>query len=66
MDKNERNTVVVRIPKGLMEQIEEFLKSEMAYKLGFTSKIGVIENAVRDLLIKYGFIKIFESRRETT
>jgi len=53
-DKNKRSTTV-RIPSGLDEAIIKFLKTDKARLLGFRYKSDVIETAVRDFLIKYGF-----------
>lgn len=47
--------MTVRIPRGLTESIEEFLKTDQALKMGFHSKADVVTVAVRGLLTQYGF-----------
>jgi len=51
---NEEKTSVVRIKKGLMAAIDEFLKTEIAKRGGFDRKTDVVNAAVRQLLEKYG------------
>jgi hypothetical protein len=48
----------VRIPRGIVEAVEEFLRTEQAAKMGFDSKADVVTAAIRNLLIEYGFYKI--------
>jgi len=62
--KTKKRTTVVRIPEGLDEAITEFLKTDKARLSGYRYKGDVIQAAVRDLLIKYGFIETIEERRE--
>ena len=50
----ERSTVV-RIPEGLDEAMEEFLKTTKAKRLGFRYKSDLVNVGVRDLLMKHGF-----------
>lgn len=44
----------VRIPKGLSEEIEKFLKTEAARRLGYNSKAQLVVDAVREYLAKIG------------
>jgi len=41
---------VVRIPRGQIEELEAFLKTERARKLGYNYKVEVISQAVREFL----------------
>jgi len=50
----------IRIPKSLSDAVDEFLKTDLAKKMGYIYKVDVITAATRDLLIKYGFYKITE------
>jgi len=43
---------VVRIPKGLLDAIDEFIKTDKAKRLGLDSKSDVVSEAVRELLKK--------------
>lgn len=46
----------IRISEGLYESIELFLSTDRARLLGFRFLSDVVNAAVRDLLIKYGFL----------
>lgn len=48
----------VRIPRGIVEAVEDFLKTEQAARMGFDSKADVVTAAIRNLLIEYGFYQI--------
>ncbi len=62
-EKKQRSTVI-RIPEGLDEAIIEFLQTEKAKRSGFRYKGDVVQAAVRDMLIRYGFIETTDSTRE--
>ena len=47
--------MTVRIPRGMTEAIEDFLKTEQAAKMGFDSKADVVATAVRRLLTEHGY-----------
>ena len=52
----------VRIPRGVVEAVEEFLRTEQAAKMGFDSKADVVTAAVRNLLSEYGYYGIPEKK----
>ncbi len=54
--------MTVQVPKGIIEAIEEFLKTEKAAKLGYNSKTDLITAAVRNLLAEYGYYNRFENK----
>jgi hypothetical protein len=56
MPKTNGEQGVVRIQEGLLEGVEEFLKSPRARRLGLDSKSDVVSHAVRELLKKEGVI----------
>jgi len=45
----------VRIPRGITEAVEGFLKTDQAAKMGFDSKADVVTAAVRELLMEYNY-----------
>ena len=47
----------VRIPKPMGDAVEEFLKTDLAKRMGYLYKVDVITAATRELLLKYGFYK---------
>ena len=47
--------MTVRIPRGITEAIEDFLKTEQAERMGFDSKADVVTTAVRRLLTDFGY-----------
>jgi len=53
--KGEQTSTSIRISSGLADAIDRFLKTDKAKLLGFRFKSDVINAAVRDFLIKYGF-----------
>ena len=52
---NIKKHMTVRIPRGITEAIEDFLKTEQAERMGFDSKADVVTTAVRKLLMDYGY-----------
>jgi hypothetical protein len=54
--------MTVQLPRGIIEAIEDFLKTEQAAKLGFNSKTELITEAVRNMLMQYGYYHRFESK----
>ena len=55
-DLDEENTTVVRIAKGLLSGVDDFLKGDRSKQLGLYSKSGVISYAVRELLKREGML----------
>jgi hypothetical protein len=53
-------TKPIRISEGLHEAIELFLGTDQARLLGFRYLSDVVNNAVRDLLLKYGILDVLE------
>jgi hypothetical protein len=49
--------MTVRIPRGIVEAMEGFLKTEKAVKMGFDSKADVVTAAIRNLLSEYGYYR---------
>jgi len=47
--------MTVRIPRGISDAIEDFLKTDQAARMGFDSKADVVTTAVRGLLTDYGY-----------
>ena len=47
----------VRIPKELLEEVERFLKTELARKQGYNSKAQFITDAIREYLSRYQSLK---------
>ena len=60
-----RRHMTVRIPRGMIEAVEEFLKTEQALKMGFDSKADVVTAAVRNLLSEYSCYKIPQKKEQT-
>ena len=56
----------VRIPKAMAEAVEEFLKTDLAQRLGYLYKVDVVTAATRELLEKYGFHKPPEEEEAKT
>ena len=69
----------VRIPRGQIEEVEDFLKTDFAKKRGYHYKVEVVSDAVRKFLEKYqprfkhlnmadGHVKVidFENNRVAT
>ena len=54
--------MTVRIPRGVVEAIEDFLRTEQALKMGFDSKADVVTAAIRNLLAEYGYYGIPEKK----
>ena len=55
--KNEGKLSVVRIPKGILDVIDEFIETEQAKRLGLDSKSDVVSEAAREFLKKYRILK---------
>jgi len=58
VEKSFSNHMTVRIPRGMADAIEKFLKTEEAARMGFDSKADVVTAAIRSLLIECGFYKL--------
>jgi hypothetical protein len=50
--KHAENLSVVRIPRGILDVIDEFIKTEQAKRLGLDSKSDVVTEAARQFLAK--------------
>jgi hypothetical protein len=50
--------MTVRIPRGIVEAIDGFLKTEQAARMGFDSKADVATAAIRNLLSGYGYYRV--------
>ena len=51
--KNKGKLRVVRIRRGILDAIDEFVETEQAKRLGLDSKSDVVGEAVRQFLRKY-------------
>lgn len=51
------NYKTVRIPRKMVDIVEDFLKTDIAKELGLDSKSDVVTAAIRELLIKYGYLE---------
>jgi len=51
--KNRGELSVVRIPRGVLAVVDEFIETEQAKRLGLDSKSDVVSEAVRQFLAKY-------------
>lgn len=49
--------MTVRIPRSMAMEVERFLKTEQAAKMGFDSKADVVTAAIRKLLMDYGYYR---------
>ena len=47
---NSEKWKTVKVPRGLSERIDEFVKSQEAYHLGLTSNSQVVAHAIRQFL----------------
>tara|TARA_B100000959_G_scaffold231562_1_gene248061 strand:+ start:241 stop:441 length:201 start_codon:yes stop_codon:yes gene_type:complete len=47
----------VKLPKGLSERVDEFVKSQEAYHQGWTSNSQVVAHAIRQFLESKGSLK---------
>ena len=56
--------MTVRIPSGISDSVEGFLKTEQARKMGFDSKADVVTAAIRKLLMEYQYYSISKKARE--
>ena len=50
----------VKLPKGLSERVDEFVKSQEAYHQGWTSNSQVVAHAIRQFLESKGSLKTSE------
>ena len=48
-----KDWVSANIPVGLAERLDEFLKTQDSYKMGYTSRNQIIVDIVKDFLTKY-------------
>jgi len=53
-----KDWVSANIPVGLAERLDEFLKTENSYKMGYTSRNQIIVDIVKD------FLQTWESKGE--
>jgi len=58
----------VKVPRGLSERIDEFVKSQEAYHLGLTSNSQVVAHALRQFLEDVNDVEIrkIKSKIQTT
>ena len=56
-DTNTEKWKTVKLPKGLSERIDEFVKSQEAYHQGWTSNSQVVAHAIRQFLESKGSLK---------
>jgi metal-responsive CopG/Arc/MetJ family transcriptional regulator len=56
-DTNTEKWKTVKLPKGLSERVDEFVKSQEAYHQGWTSKSQVVAHAIRQFLESKGSLK---------
>ena len=56
-DTNIEKWKTVKLPKGLAERVDEFVKSQEAYHQGWTSNSQVVAHAIRQFLESKGFWK---------
>ena len=59
-DTNNVKWKTVKVPKGLSERIDEFVKSQDAYRFGLTSNSQVVAHAIRQFLESKGSGKDLE------
>lgn len=52
----------IRVPKAMSEAMEEFLKTDLAKKMGYLYKVDLVTAAIRELLLKYGFYNLPEAK----
>jgi metal-responsive CopG/Arc/MetJ family transcriptional regulator len=56
-DTNTKKWKTVKLPKGLSERVDEFVKSQEAYHQGWTSNSQVVAHAIRQFLESKGSLK---------
>ena len=56
-DTNTEKWKTVKLPKGLSERVDEFVKSQEAYHQGWTSNSQVVAHAIRQFLESKGSLK---------
>jgi len=61
-DINTEKWKTVKVPKGLSERIDEFVKSQDAYHLGLTSNSQVVAHVIRQFLESKGSTKSLEHK----
>jgi hypothetical protein len=64
MDETEPTSKPIKIATSLKEAIRRFLDSEEAKRLGYRYEIDVVNQGVREFLIRHGFIEFEENRFE--
>lgn len=50
--------MTVRIPSGISDSVEGFLKTEQARRMGFDSRADVVTAALRRILMEYGYYSL--------
>ena len=56
-DTNIEKWKTVKLPKGVAERVDEFVKSQEAYHQGWTSNSQVVAHAIRQFLESKGSLK---------
>ena len=56
--------LTVRIPRGIADAVEGFLKTDEAASMGFDSKADVVTAAIRQMLSEYGYYKTINNKEE--
>jgi len=59
-----KGSKAVKITAGLLDAIEEYLKTEKAELMGFRFSSDVVSYAVREMLIQQGFYDDLEAQPE--
>ena len=55
----------VRVTLGIIQAMEEFMKSDIGVKTGFDSRADVVTAGVRSILEQYGYYKILMKKRSS-
>ncbi len=58
-DSERESTTTIRISKGLKDALARYLKTEDAKDRGLDSQTELVNEAVRHLLQRYGFLRIY-------
>jgi hypothetical protein len=66
MDETEPTSKPVKIATSLKEAIRRFLDSEEAKRLGYRYEIDVVNQGVREFLIRHGFIELRKTDSSTS
>ena len=61
-DTSSEKWKTVKVPRGLSEDIDKFVKSQEAYHQGWTSNSQVVAHAIRRFLESKGFWKIEDTQ----